>query len=153
MRSRTSLQWSSSESSNMWKMPFSNQGSFLWPWNLASSWFFCMLVCVYVRVCMPWVWSQWLGGGVSLGGEPDVHLKTGKLLSGEQTFFWAVEFWWNSPHNIEQYLSLMLSNISYQQLLCCSQISYNINVILDIQIVWATIRYIVCEKEFTIICD
>lgn len=47
----------------------------------------------------------------------------------------------------------MLSNISYQQPLCCSQISCNINVILDIQIVWATIRYIVCEKEFTIICD
>lgn len=108
---------------------------------------------MFVYACPECDLSGWVRGGGSLGGEPDVHFKTGKLLSGEQTFFWAVEFWWNSPHNIEQYLSLMLSNISYQQLLCCSQISYNINVILDIQIVWATIRYIVCEKEFTIICD
>lgn len=111
----------------------------------------CLCVYMFVYACPECDLSGWAGG--SLRGEPDVHFKTGKLLSGEQTFFWAVEFWWNSPHNIEQYLSLMLSNISYQQLLCCSQISYNINVILDIQIVWATIRYIVCEKEFTIICD
>lgn len=78
MRSRTSLQWSSSESSNMWKMPFSNQGSFLWPWNLASSWFFYMLVCVYICVCMHAlsVISVVLGGGGgSLGREPDVHFK------------------------------------------------------------------------------
>lgn len=72
--------------------------------------------------------------------------KTGKLVSGGQTFICAVEFWWKSPHNIEQYLSLTLSNISYQQPLCCSQISCNINIILDIQIGWANIRYIFCEK-------
>lgn len=39
---------------------------------------------------MPWVWSQW-----SMEESQMSISKTGKLLSGEQTFFWAVEFWWN----------------------------------------------------------
>lgn len=110
MRSQTSLQWSSSESSNMWKMPFSNQGSFLWPWNLASSWFCCMLVCVYICACMHAL------SVISVVGEG------GELLSGEQTFFWSVEFWWNRAvfvFDAEQHFlstaSLLLSDFMQYQ--------------------------------------